>query len=146
MFSLSSNWANIASSITPLFIVPIPESERSCICVLGYGFCLCLRLFYWIFEELFRQCGIFCFSFYRCYWCKSYNCIVNDENNPHLTLRAIVVLSTITYTISTAHHKRYEFKSRSLRGVLDAKLCDEICQWLAAGWLFSPTIKLTVTI
>ena len=24
------------------------------------------------------------------------------------------------------------------RGVLDITLCDKVCQWLAAGWLFSP--------
>jgi len=24
------------------------------------------------------------------------------------------------------------------RGVLDTTLCDKICQWLAAGWWFSP--------
>ena len=34
--------------------------------LLGYQFCLFLRFWYLILE-LFRQCGIFCFS---CYWCK----------------------------------------------------------------------------
>jgi len=31
-----------------------------------------------------------------------------------------------------------EFEFRSLRGVLDTTLCDEVCQWLAAGRWFSP--------
>jgi hypothetical protein len=31
-----------------------------------------------------------------------------------------------------------EFESRSWRGVLDATLCDKVCQKLATGRLFSP--------
>ena len=38
------------------------ESERSCICVLGYQFDLFV-LFGYLILELFRQCGIFCISF-----------------------------------------------------------------------------------
>ena len=38
--------------------VPSQESERSCICLLGYQFCPFLRFFYWIVVEMFRRCGI----------------------------------------------------------------------------------------
>jgi len=41
--------------------VPIKESERSCICVLGYHCCLFLLFLYWILE-FFRQYGIFCYK------------------------------------------------------------------------------------
>jgi len=40
----------------------------------------------------------------------------------------MVVGFTITYAISAYHHKSCEFESRSWRGVLDATLCDEVCQ------------------
>ena len=52
----------------------------------------------------------------------------------------MVVGFTITYAISAYHHKSCEFESRSWRGVLDATLCDEVCQWLATGrWVFPGT-------
>jgi hypothetical protein len=47
----------------------------------------------------------------------------------------IVVGFTTIYAISAFH---CEFEFRSLRGVLDTTLCDEVCQWLAAGRWFSP--------
>ena len=31
------------------------------------------------------------------------------------------------------------------RGVLDTKLCDKVCQWLATGWWFSPDTLLSST-
>jgi hypothetical protein len=31
------------------------------------------------------------------------------------------------------------------QGVLDATLCDKICQWLAAGWWFSPGTPVSST-
>jgi hypothetical protein len=37
---------------------------------------------------------------------------------------------TITYAISAYHHYRWEFESRSWRGVFDTTLCDQVCQWL----------------
>jgi hypothetical protein len=57
-------WAPNTSLSPPLFIkVPVPgkESERSCICGLVV---LILYLSAILILELFRQCGIFCFSFY----------------------------------------------------------------------------------
>jgi hypothetical protein len=32
-----------------------------------------------------------------------------------------------------------------MRGVLDATLCDKVCQWLAAGRWFSPGIPISST-
>jgi len=32
------------------------------------------------------------------------------------------------------------------RGVLNTTLCDQVCQWLAAGWWFSPGIPVSSTI
>ena len=49
----------------------------------------------------------------------------------------MVVGFTTTYAISAYHHRSFEFKSCSWRGVLDTTLCGKVCQWLAAGLLFS---------
>jgi hypothetical protein len=38
-----------------------------------------------------------------------------------------------------------EFKPRSLGGVLDTTLCDQVCQWLATGRWFSPCTLLSST-
>jgi hypothetical protein len=43
------------------------------------------------------------------------------------------------------HHYSCEFASRSWRGVLDTTLCDQVCQWLATGWWFSPGTSLSST-
>ena len=43
-----------------------------------------------------------------------------------------------TYAISVYHHKSCELESRSWRGVFDTKLCDKVCQWLAAVRWNSP--------
>ena len=42
-------------------------------------------------------------------------------------------------TVDTLHyqHKRREFEPHSCRGVLDATLCDKVCQWLVTGRWFS---------
>jgi hypothetical protein len=45
---------------------------------------------------------------------------------------------TTTCAISAYHHWCCEFESRSGWGVLDTTLCDNVCQWLAAGQWFSP--------
>ena len=48
---------------------------------------------------------------------------------------------TTTCAISSHHHDICEFESRSWWGVLDAKLCDKVCQWLATGrWFSSDTL------
>ena len=60
-------WDHKISLTPPLFIeVPVPsqDNDMSCICVLEVTICLFQRLFDWILE-LFRRCGIFCFSFYE---------------------------------------------------------------------------------
>jgi hypothetical protein len=38
-----------------------------------------------------------------------------------------------------------EFESRSWLGVIDATLCDKVCQWLAAGRWFSPGTLVSST-
>ena len=53
----------------------------------------------------------------------------------------MVVGFTSTYAFRAYHHQRCEFESRSWRIVLDTTLYDKVCQWLAAGRLFSPIIK-----
>ena len=57
----------------------------------------------------------------------------------------MVVLFTTTYAISTYHHQRCEFEPRSWWGVLYATLCDKVCQWLTAGWWFSPGTPVSST-
>jgi hypothetical protein len=46
-----------------------------------------------------------------------------------------------TSAISAYHHWRYEFKSRSRRGVLDTTLCGKVNQWLATGRWFSRVLR-----
>ena len=58
-------WAHKTILASPLFIevhVPSQESVRSFLCVLWYRFSLFHR-FWHLILEMFRQCGIFCFSF-----------------------------------------------------------------------------------
>ena len=50
----------------------------------------------------------------------------------------MVVGLTTTYVISVYHHLSFEFESHSWRGVLDATLCDKVCQSLATGRCFTP--------
>ena len=38
-----------------------------------------------------------------------------------------------------------QFESRSWRGVLDTTLCDNVCQWLAAGRCFFPGTPVSCT-
>ena len=52
---------------------------------------------------------------------------------------------TITAAISAYHHLSFEFEPRSWRGVLDTILCDNVCQWLAAGQWFSPSTHVSST-
>jgi hypothetical protein len=54
----------------------------------------------------------------------------------------IVVGFTTIYAISAFH---CEFEFRSLRGVLDTTLCDEVCQWLATNQWFSPGTPVSST-
>ena len=44
---------------------------------------------------------------------------------------------TTTCATNAYHHWSCVFESRSWRGVLDATLCDKVCQWFVAGWWFS---------
>ena len=46
---------------------------------------------------------------------------------------------TTTCAISAYHHYSCEFEPRSWRGILHTILCDNVCQWLAAGRWFSPS-------
>jgi hypothetical protein len=43
------------------------------------------------------------------------------------------------------HHYSCECEHCSRRCVLDATVCDEVCQWLAAGWWFSPVSSTNKT-
>jgi hypothetical protein len=38
---------------------------------------------------------------------------------------------------------RFAFKSHAWWVVLDTTLCDEVCQWLEAGWWFSPVTAVS---
>jgi hypothetical protein len=49
----------------------------------------------------------------------------------------MVVGLTTTCAISVYHQLGCEFESSSSRGVVDTTLCDEICQCLVVGQLFS---------
>jgi hypothetical protein len=49
-------------------------------------------------------------------------------------------------TICVYHHKCCAFESRSWRGTLDATLCDQVCQWQAAGRWFSLGTPVSSTI
>jgi len=40
----------------------------------------------------------------------------------------MVVGLTTNYAISAYHHLSYDFEPSSWRGVLDATLCDKVCQ------------------
>jgi hypothetical protein len=57
----------------------------------------------------------------------------------------IVVRFTTTSAISTYHHLRYKFESRSWRDVLDTTLCDRVYQWLTEGRWFSPGPAVSFT-
>ena len=57
----------------------------------------------------------------------------------------MIVGFTTTSAISAYHHWRYEFKSRSRRGVLDTTLCGKVNQWLATGRWFSPGTPVSPT-
>ena len=52
---------------------------------------------------------------------------------------------TTTYAISAYHHQRCEFKPRLWRGVLDAAVCDKVCQWLSTDRWFSPVSSTNIT-
>jgi hypothetical protein len=47
--------------------------------------------------------------------------------------------------ISAYHNQSCEFEPCSWQGVLDTTLCDKVCQWLAAGWWFSPGTAVSFT-
>jgi hypothetical protein len=50
---------------------------------------------------------------------------------------------TTACAISAYHHRSCEFESHS--GVLYATLCDNVCQWLAAGCWFYPGTPVSFT-
>jgi hypothetical protein len=53
-------------------------------------------------------------------------------------LNCMVVGFINTCAITVYHNKSWEFESRSWRGVLNTKLCDKVCHWLATYQWFSP--------
>jgi hypothetical protein len=57
----------------------------------------------------------------------------------------MVIGFTSTYAISAYHHWSCEFESHSWLDVLDATLCDKVCQWLEAGRWFSPGTPVSST-
>ena len=57
----------------------------------------------------------------------------------------MVVGFTTNCAISVYHHKSWEFKFRSWRGVLNITSCDKVCHWLAAGLWFSPGTLVSST-
>ena len=52
---------------------------------------------------------------------------------------------TTIYAIVAYNHLRCEFEYRSWRDVLDATLCDKVCQWSATGRWFSPRTPVSST-
>ena len=62
-----------------------------------------------------------------------------------LHLHNILPLVYTTCAISTYHHLSWEFEPCSWWGVLDTRLCDKVCQWLATGRCFSPGIPVSST-
>ena len=56
-----------------------------------------------------------------------------------------LVAFTTTCAISAYQHQSCEFEPRSWRGVLDAILCDKVCQWLATGRWFSLGVPVSST-
>ena len=69
-------------------------------------------------------------------------------HTPHHTCVVVIVMLIefiTTYAISGYHHWRCVFGSRSWRDVLDTTLCDKVCEWLAAGWWFSPGTPFSFT-
>ena len=50
---------------------------------------------------------------------------------------------TKTRAISVYFHKNCEFESCSCQGVLDATLCDKVCQWFKADRWFSSGIPVS---
>jgi hypothetical protein len=75
------------------------------------------------------------------FYCKN----IKHPRGPRCRDRMVVGFTT-TYAISAIHHWSYEFESRSWPVVLDATLCDKVCQWLAAGRWFSPDTLLSSSI
>ena len=57
----------------------------------------------------------------------------------------MVVEFTTTCAIIAYHHLICEFEPHSWRGVLDATLCDKVCQRLATGLWFSPGTPVSST-
>ena len=54
---------------------------------------------------------------------------------------------TTTCAVSPYHHQSCEFEPCSWWGVLDATLCDKVCQWLATGqWFFSGYLRNNSTV
>ena len=66
--------------------------------------------------------------------------VANNPTHHFLSICTILPCRYVLYIyiISTYHHLSCEFEPRSQRGVLDATLCDKVCQWLARGQWFSP--------
>jgi hypothetical protein len=72
-------------------------------------------------------------------WAKCYSLIVFQN--------AILLWSTKMFSHSKNEDLKNscEFEPHSWRGVLDTTLCDQVCQWLATGWWFSPVSSTNKT-
>ena len=57
----------------------------------------------------------------------------------------MVVGFTTTCAISAFCLQSYEFEPRSWQGVLDATLCDKVCQWFVTGRWFSAVTPVSST-
>ena len=66
-------------------------------------------------------------------------------SNNYRGRRDRMVVGWATIGAISAYHLSCETESHSWRGVIDAKLCYIICQWLAAGWWFTPSAPITST-
>ena len=79
--------------------------------------------------------------------CTGYVCLADSISRIVVGGRRdrMVVGFTTTCEINAYHHWSCEFEPHSWQGVLDATLCDKICQWLVTGQWFSPVTPVSST-
>jgi hypothetical protein len=70
-------------------------------------------------------------SFHRLMW-----------NNYYIYTHFVILIILFT---SAIYEDSCEFEPRSWRGVVDATLWDQVCQWLSAGRWFSPGTLISST-
>ena len=72
-------------------------------------------------------------------------CISSNITKGRRSHDSIGVGFTTTCAISLYHHSSCDFELRSRQNVFNTTLCDQICQWHASGWWFSPGTPVSST-